>query len=61
MRGTIAKRLRREAQEQSVGKDAKKLGWNKRTGAVQHFPSTTRAVYQRLKAAFYRLQRSGAR
>lgn len=60
MRGTVAKRLRREAQQQSVGKPAKHLGRWKPTWSVMHHPSSTRAVYQRLKAAFYRVQRSGA-
>ena len=69
MRGTVAKRLRKQAQAATVGSPAKDLRERRhqrvyRHGGkavvltlleVRHASNSTRAVYQQLKRAYYAL------
>lgn len=63
MRGVQAKRLRRAAQEKTVGQPERKLIGVRRKGTkagVMAYldPNCTRAVYQRLKTMFKREKRA---
>lgn len=52
MRGTVAKRLRRQAEAETTGAPARQLMQHKKTGVALHGPHSTRAVYRKLKVAY---------
>jgi len=52
MRGTVAKRLRREAREQTVGMPAIQLLQFPKTKVIVVDPKSTRGVYKRLKKQY---------
>ncbi|MBP9032609.1 MAG: hypothetical protein KBG29_01860 [Pseudomonadales bacterium] len=49
MRGTVAKKLRRAAQDATVGLPTRQLLINTKTGLIFNNPRTTRAAYRQLK------------